>query len=88
MLTLRNVWYVWHALPANRMADDANTISNFFLELHWEDFQCDIRRLLSTQISRCLPLKKTEPPSAITIIGYTIVDFICNSDSVSFARLP
>ena len=41
------------------------TISNIlFLELHWEDFQCDIRRLLSSQISRCLHLKQTDPPSA------------------------
>ena len=30
VLTLRNVWYLWHASSANRMADDAYTISKIF----------------------------------------------------------
>ena len=30
VLTLRNIWYLWHASSANRMADDANTISRIF----------------------------------------------------------
>ena len=64
VLTLRNVWHVWHALSANRMADDANTVSKIFSRTSLGRFQRDIRHLLSLQISRCVHLKQTEPPSA------------------------
>ena len=60
----------------------------FFLELHWEDFQCDIRHLLSSQISRCLHLKQTEPSSAYHHHwAIPLSTSICNSDSISFVQL-
>ena len=61
---VRNVWYVWHALLANGMADDANTVSKIFSITSLGRFQCYIRHLLSSQISRCVQLKQTKPPSA------------------------
>ena len=59
-----------------------------FLELHWEDFQCDIRHPLSSQISRFLLLKQTQLPSAYYhhLLCYYRLHFLIQTPSRLFER--